>query len=172
MPALLSSTALGYSPNRAAVRKCRLKPPTKADVLLHFVLSVLFVVKISYKQLVSLPDRVRDESCFQTDSGRGCVLITQLSKGATFKSVNKRLTKPGRRIIHANVKELDQSEEHVGTHLGSWSNGSATPLGAILDQVHELWTALPVGEEFVLTWPGMSELQPSRQRSKTLSRVA
>ncbi len=47
--------------------------------------------------------------------------------GATFKSLSRKRTKPGRSIIRENVTTLDEAEHLAGLHWRRWHEGEETP---------------------------------------------
>ncbi len=76
-----------------------------------------------------------------------------VANGATFRSLGRRRTEPGRRLILAYRKELDEAEWAVNAHAGAWQRGEPTPVGPALDEMLARWRALPLGEELVVEWP-------------------
>jgi hypothetical protein len=76
-----------------------------------------------------------------------------VANGATFKSIGRRRTKPGRQLIAAHRTELDEAERIVNAHLDAWRAGDPTPVGPALEAMLARWRALPVGEELVVEWP-------------------
>ena len=76
-----------------------------------------------------------------------------VANGATFKSLGRRLTKPGRQLIADHRAELNRAEGIVGAHVEAWRDGNPTPLGPALDAMLARWRALRVGEELVVEWP-------------------
>ncbi len=73
--------------------------------------------------------------------------------GATFKSLGRKRTKPGRAVIRENVKTLDEAERLAGDHWRAWRDGEKTPLGPTLDSLLAAWRALPDGGSLSLEWP-------------------
>ena len=73
--------------------------------------------------------------------------------GATFKSVGRKRTKPGRAVIRENVKTLDEAERLAGGHWRAWREGKETPLGFTLDSLLAAWRELPDGGTLSLEWP-------------------
>jgi len=76
-----------------------------------------------------------------------------VSNGATFKSIGRRQTIPGRARINAHRAELTAAELTVNTHVAAWRAGKQTPLGAPLTTMLAQWRALDPGEQLVLLWP-------------------
>lgn len=78
----------------------------------------------------------------------GCV-----ADGASFHSLRRKETKPGRAIIAAHRKELDAAEHIVGDHVARWKAGQPTPAAEPLDRIERAWRALHDGESLTLRWP-------------------
>jgi hypothetical protein len=76
-----------------------------------------------------------------------------VANGATFKSIGRRQTKPGRQLIADHRNELNEAEGIVNVHVAAWRDGDPTPAGPALDALLARWRALPVGEELVVDWP-------------------
>jgi hypothetical protein len=76
-----------------------------------------------------------------------------VANGATFKSLGRRQTKPGRRLVVAHRAELNKAERVVNAHVRAWRDGDPTPLGPALDAMVARWRALGAGEELVVEWP-------------------
>ena len=76
-----------------------------------------------------------------------------VANGATFKSLGRRLTRPGRQLIADHRAELNRAEGIVNAHVEAWRDGNPTPLGPALDAMLVRWRALQVGEELVVEWP-------------------
>jgi hypothetical protein len=76
-----------------------------------------------------------------------------VANGATFKSLGRRPTQPGRQVIAAHRAELDESERIVNAHVDAWRAGGPTPVGPALEDMMVRWRALAVGEELVVDWP-------------------
>jgi hypothetical protein len=76
-----------------------------------------------------------------------------VANGATFKSLGRPPTKPGRQLIADHRAELNQAEGIVSDHVEAWRDGNPTPLGPALDAMLARWRALQVGEELVVEWP-------------------
>ena len=76
-----------------------------------------------------------------------------VANGATFKSLGRRRTRPGRQLIVAHRKELDKAEGVVNAHIEAWRDGAPTLTGPALEAMLVRWQALAVGEELVVEWP-------------------
>jgi hypothetical protein len=76
-----------------------------------------------------------------------------VANGATFKSLGRRRTKPGRRLIAAHRGALNEAENVVNVHVAAWRDGAPTPVGPALDVMLARWRALPVGGELEVEWP-------------------
>ena len=76
-----------------------------------------------------------------------------VANGASFKSVGRRQTKPGRQLIADHRSELNQAEGVVNVHVAAWRDGDPTPVGPALEAMLARWRALPFGEELVVEWP-------------------
>ena len=77
----------------------------------------------------------------------GCV-----AAGATFKSLGRKRTEPGRSVIRRNVAELDAAEMLVNEAYFAWRRGEATSVGPALDAALDEWRALPEGGAMVKEW--------------------
>jgi len=76
-----------------------------------------------------------------------------LANGATFKSIGRRQTKPGRQLIATYRGGLNAAEWAVNAHVDAWRDGRPTPAGPALDAMLARWQSLAVGEELVVEWP-------------------
>lgn len=76
-----------------------------------------------------------------------------LAAGATFKSIGRRRTKPGRGVIAAHRAELVASEQLAGRHLADWQQGRATSVTDALTRASEQFQALRTAERLVFDWP-------------------
>lgn len=77
----------------------------------------------------------------------GCV-----AAGATFTSLGRKRTEPGRAVIRRHLTELDAAEAQVNEMYFAWRRGEATPVGPALDAVLADWRALPEGGSLVMEW--------------------
>ena len=78
----------------------------------------------------------------------GCV-----ARGATFRSLPRRRTEEGRRVIRDHVAELDAAEALVGAEVGAWVRGGRPATAPALDAMLVRWRSLPPDGELVLEWP-------------------
>jgi hypothetical protein len=78
----------------------------------------------------------------------GCV-----ADGATFRSLPRRRTEQGRRVIREHVAELEAAEVLVGADVTAWVAGGRPATAGALDAMLARWQALPPGGELVLRWP-------------------
>ena len=106
----------------------------------------------------------------------GCV-----ADGASFHSLRRKETKPGRAVIAAHRKELDAAEAIVGDHVTRWKAGQPTPAAEPLARIEQAWRALGDGESLTLRWPHLELIRgpsttsvvttASRRRAATDRRV-
>lgn len=89
----------------------------------------------------------------------GCV-----AEGATFRSLRRRRTEPGRAIIRRHRDELDLAEAQVNRAHASWRAGEVTPAGRALDEMRERWRALDEDDAIVLEWTP-ARRSPRRRRT-------
>ncbi len=78
----------------------------------------------------------------------GCV-----ADGATFRSLPRRRTEEGRRVVRAHRAELDAAEARVGAEVQAWQRGERPPSAGALDAMLARWRALPADGDLVLEWP-------------------
>jgi hypothetical protein len=76
-----------------------------------------------------------------------------VSQGATFRTMSKPVTKPGRAIIVRHRAALEDSEHLAGVHLGDWRGGEQTPVTALLSQAARQFQALGPADRLVAEWP-------------------
>ena len=88
----------------------------------------------------------------------GCV-----AEGATFRSLRRKRTEPGRAVIRRHLADLDQAEAQVNAMFFAWRQGVATPVSDPLDQALRAWREVPEGGELVRTW---SPPAPRRHRRR------
>jgi hypothetical protein len=88
-----------------------------------------------------------------------------VANGATFKSIGRRRTKPGRQLIAAHRAGLNAAEWAVHGHVEAWRDGRPTPAGPALDAMLARWRSLPAGEELVVEWPTRRLAQPRRREA-------
>ena len=78
----------------------------------------------------------------------GCV-----ADGATFKSLGRKRTRPGRAVIASHRDDLRDAEKLVGRHVKAWRAGTATPVAAALDEMDRRWRVVTDGGALVVDWP-------------------
>lgn len=83
----------------------------------------------------------------------GCV-----AKGATFRSLRRKRTEPGKAVIRRHADELDDAEHRVNECYFAWRRGEPTPVDDALDEMLARWRQLAEGEAIVLEWA-----QPKRR---------
>jgi hypothetical protein len=76
-----------------------------------------------------------------------------VAKGATFRSTDRRRTKPGRALIARHRAEIKAAEGLPNAHLAAWRAGKRTPVTNALDAAARQWAALAVGDRLVFRWP-------------------
>jgi hypothetical protein len=89
----------------------------------------------------------------------GCV-----ARGATFRSLRRKRTQPGRDVIRRHADDLDVAERRVNEMYFAWREGRPTPVGAVLDAVLAEWRALPEQGELVRVWPRRTAAPERRGR--------
>jgi len=87
----------------------------------------------------------------------GCV-----ADGATFRSLGRRRTAPGREIIRRRRDELDDAERRVNEAYLAWRRGEPTEAGAALDAALGRWRSLREYEQMELHWAGAGRRGASR----------
>lgn len=110
-----------------------------------------------------------------------------VSQGATFRSMQKAATKPGRAVIAKNRSAVDESEKLAAMYMASWRGGERTPVTAALTASAKQFQQLRPGDRLVFQWPSAqgqivrrdqatsptSKAKPrQRQRQSTLSKPA
>jgi hypothetical protein len=78
----------------------------------------------------------------------GCV-----AQGASFRSLRRKRTKPGRAVIAVHRTELDVAEHLVAEHFARWKAGAPTPAAEPLASIGRAWRALGDGGTLTLRWP-------------------
>jgi hypothetical protein len=76
-----------------------------------------------------------------------------VANGATFKSIGRRQTNPGRSMVNAFRAEATAAETTVNTHVAAWRAGNRTQLASPLTTMLAQWRALVPGEELIVVWP-------------------
>ena len=93
-----------------------------------------------------------------------------VANGATFQSLGRRPTKPGRQLIAAYRAELNEAERVVNAQVQAWRDGRPTPVSHELDAMLARWRALGPGEELVVAWPTRRLPKPSPRRGRAPAR--
>ena len=76
-----------------------------------------------------------------------------VSKGATFRSTDRRRTKPGRALIAQHRAEIRAAEGLPNAHIAAWRTGKRTPVTHALEVATQQWAALGDGDRLVFQWP-------------------
>ena len=91
----------------------------------------------------------------------GCV-----EQGATFKSMGRRRTQPGRAVIVEHRADLDASEATANAAVAAWHRGEGGPVSDLLDAALVQWRRLGPSERLVFVWPSpRGEIRPGRATS-------
>ena len=77
----------------------------------------------------------------------GCV-----SEGATFRTLGRKRTEPGKAVIQRHLTDLDEAEARVNEVFFVWRAGGVTPVNEALDEMLATWRNLGEHEELVLYW--------------------
>jgi hypothetical protein len=93
-----------------------------------------------------------------------------VANGATFRSIGRHPTRPGRQLIAAWRAELDEAEKVVNLQVRSWRDGRPTRVGPDLDAMLERWRALRPGDELVVEWPTRRLPRPAPRVRRTPAR--
>jgi hypothetical protein len=96
----------------------------------------------------------------------GCV-----ADGASFRSLRRKRTKPGRGVIAAHRKELDAAEYLIAHHLARWKAGAPTPAAEPLESIGRAWRALRDGDALTLRWPDL-DLIPTAPAAERRARTS
>jgi hypothetical protein len=99
----------------------------------------------------------------ESELGLGHGFWNLVANGATFKSLERRPTRPGRQLIAAYRAELNQVEWTVNAQVQAWRDGLPTPVGPELEAMLARWRALRPGEELAVDWPTRRLPRPSRR---------
>jgi hypothetical protein len=83
-----------------------------------------------------------------SDGFWGCV-----QRGATFRSLRRRPTRQGRKVIRDHVAALDAAETAVNLHYWSWRAGRPTPVGEHFDAILRHWRTVGNGASLTVAWP-------------------
>jgi len=76
-----------------------------------------------------------------------------VANGATFESIRRRPSEPGRDLIRRYRSELNAAESTVNSQVAAWRAGKPTPVGPHLTTMLAQWRALRDGGQIVLVWP-------------------
>ena len=79
-----------------------------------------------------------------------------VARGATFRSTDRRATRPGRALIAAHRADLARAEALAGLHQRAWAVGQRSAVTEALDRARASWEELRPGEHLVFTWPSAS----------------
>jgi hypothetical protein len=89
----------------------------------------------------------------------GCV-----ADGATFRSLGRKRTTPGRAVIQRHRAELDEAEGRVNGIYFAWRRGEMTPANRELDDALTRWRRVPNGGELVFEWERTGRSRPRTRR--------
>jgi hypothetical protein len=76
-----------------------------------------------------------------------------VAEGATFRSIGRKRTKPGRDVIRRNRFEIQAAEHIVHDHLERWRAGKPTPCADALTEFEARWRDLGDHESLTVGWP-------------------
>lgn len=76
-----------------------------------------------------------------------------LARGATFKSIGRRPTRPGRAVIAAHRPGLAHAEALAGHHSRAWIAGDYSPITESLDRTRAAWDSIGPDARLVFEWP-------------------
>jgi hypothetical protein len=77
----------------------------------------------------------------------GCV-----SEGATFRTLGRKRTEPGKAVIKRHLTDLNEAETRVNDVYFTWREGGTTPVSETLDETLTRWRNLREYEELTLLW--------------------
>jgi hypothetical protein len=77
----------------------------------------------------------------------GCV-----ADGATFRTLGRKRTDPGKAVIRRHLTDLDEAEARVNEVYFTWRAGGATPADDALNEMLTRWRNLGEHEELVVVW--------------------
>ncbi len=81
-----------------------------------------------------------------------------IAEGATFRSIGRKRTKPGREVVRRNRVDIELSEHIAHYHLDRWRAGKSTPCAEALSEFEARWRDLGDSESFTLVWPTLEVL--------------
>lgn len=87
-----------------------------------------------------------------------------VAAGATFKSIGRKRTKPGRAVIARNRQMVAQAEHVVAEHLCRWEHGLLTPAAAHFDELSTHWESLGDGGQLTVEWPSLRVIAVDQDR--------
>jgi hypothetical protein len=76
-----------------------------------------------------------------------------VAQGATFRSLGRKRTKPGRDVIRRHRIEIDLAEHIVHDHVDRWRAGKPTPCAERLEEFDARWRALDDRGSITVVWP-------------------
>jgi hypothetical protein len=76
-----------------------------------------------------------------------------VAKGATFNSIGRWRTKPGRALIAEHRAELAGAEQLAGLHFAQWRAGKTSPVSNALNRALAQWKGLAANQRLVFDWP-------------------
>jgi hypothetical protein len=76
-----------------------------------------------------------------------------VAQGATFRSMHKTVTKPGRAIIVRHRRELTYSERLAATHVAAWRCQQETTVTIALDMASAQFRRLGASDRLIFEWP-------------------
>ena len=82
-----------------------------------------------------------------------------VAEGATFRSLGRKRTKPGRDVIRRHRIEIELGEHIVHDHVDRWRAGKPTPCAERLDEFDARWRALGDRESFTVVWPTLEVIE-------------
>jgi hypothetical protein len=78
-----------------------------------------------------------------------------VAAGATFKSLGRKVTKPGRQVIREHRAQLDEAEHAVHAVIGAWQSGVPTPVTDALERVASTWATVDAHSRLTISWPDL-----------------
>ena len=95
-----------------------------------------------------------------------------VADGATFRSTDRKRTRPGRAVIVARRAGLEAHDHLTHVHWERWMRGEPTPAADGLDEVAARWEALAPGEWMTVEWnlPQRDSKRLARQSDRPRAR--
>lgn len=87
-----------------------------------------------------------------------------VADGATFRSMRRKRTEPGKAVIRRHRAQLDAAECRVNAVYARWSTGESTPVDDALDRALTEWRRLPEGGALVREWRSTRPRHAGRRR--------